>query len=439
MTEDRDQSRRNVASAWARVRKNVGVLVSGRAIFALVNLAAIAVATRAVGLEAIGAVGLLMAYARLIGDVFKFSSWQAVLTFGAPLRQAGDRGGLRRLMGLTLILDGITIAAAILVAGLGARLAGGFLGWTEEMIAVAPWFCVIILFVMQTTPVGVLRLYDRILPIASQHAVTAMGRLAGALGLWAFGGGFLALASIWVASAGLAAAILWLTAGRVAAAETGLPIFASALRNRRERLPRFWRFAGATNVASTLNTAAPPVATLVVGAVLGPAAAGVFHLVRQITEAMARPGMILSQVIYPEFSQLAALKDNRAMRRILKRAIFWGALVQAAAALILVLAGDLLLTALFGPEAATGHDVLILAGIASGVTVSGFALEPALLSTGKAGLAMRAAFGAWLVYVPALYFLVAPLGLVGVGLALIALRATQFGLRLWLALKHLRS
>ncbi|MEM7524871.1 MAG: lipopolysaccharide biosynthesis protein [Pseudomonadota bacterium] len=438
MSDQREQSRLNAASSWGRIRRNVGVLLSGRAIFALFNLAAAAIATRAAGLEVMGAVGLLLAYARLIGDVFKFNSWQAVLTYGAPMKAAGDRRGLRRLLGLTLFLDCAALTVSLVVAALGAIFAGGLMGWSEEMIAVAPWFCVIIVFITHMTPIGVLRLYDKIVPIASQHAVTAIVRLIGAILLWAFGGGFLELAAIWTVSAVIAGLLLWRSAWSEVREHIGSPLVGEGLRERRSSFPGFWRFAGATNVISTLNNVLLPVATLIVGAALGPTAAGIFHLVRQITDAMVRPGEILAQVVYPEFSSLAAEKDKGAMRRILKPALLYTALVQGAAVLILVLLGDLLLGALFGEEAAAGHGLLILSAIASSIMVCGFALEPALMSLGRADQAVWTTTGAWAAFALLTASLIPVYGLLGIGFALIGHRLLQFALSLGLVLRHLK-
>ncbi|MEX2519977.1 MAG: hypothetical protein WD969_11655, partial [Paracoccaceae bacterium] len=50
---------------WRRMRRNAAMLLGGRAVFGLVNLAAAAIAVRAVGLESFGVVVLLQAYVRL--------------------------------------------------------------------------------------------------------------------------------------------------------------------------------------------------------------------------------------------------------------------------------------------------------------------------------------------------------------------------------------
>ena len=99
------ESKAAAKTAWARIRRNLAILLGERVIFAVVNVIATGVATRATGLEAIGAIGLLHAYARVISDGVKFQSWQAVLRYGAPALESGRETDFRRLLKLTVLLD----------------------------------------------------------------------------------------------------------------------------------------------------------------------------------------------------------------------------------------------------------------------------------------------------------------------------------------------
>ena len=419
-----------VSSAWARIRRNVAILLGERAIFAVVNVLAAGVATRATGLEAIGAIGLLHAYARVIGDTLKFQSWQAVIRYGAPLREAGDRPTLRRLIGLTLWIDIAAVALSLAAGWIGALWLGDWLGWSDEMIRYAPWFCIIIAFMTQMTPTGVLRLFDRVPVIAAQHAVTATVRLIGAAAIWIWGGGVFELALVWVLSAVIAGLVIYVAAWIVSVKEQATPRMAAALREGTRGVAGFWGFVTATNLISTLDNAVPFVATLIVGATLGPAEAGVFHLVRQITEAMVRPGDMLSPLFFPEIALMEAKGDRRALRRLIVRGLLWSGLIVAAAVLILALAGRPLLVLLYGAEAAAGYEVLVLAGIASGLIVWGFALEPTLLSLGRAGGALWSMIVAWIAFGALCWALLPGAGLVGVGLAMIGHRGVQFAIRI---------
>ena len=109
-------SKANARSAWGRIKRNLGILLGERAVFAIVNFAAAGLAVRATSLEVFGQVAVLLAFARLIGDIGKFNSWQALLTYGAPLNEAGAKRGLGRLIGLTLFLDAVALAASLIAA-----------------------------------------------------------------------------------------------------------------------------------------------------------------------------------------------------------------------------------------------------------------------------------------------------------------------------------
>lgn len=424
-------------SAWARIRRNLAILLGERAVFAVVNVIAAGVATRAAGIEAIGAIGLLLAYARLISDGIKFQSWQAVLRYGAPLREKADLPTLRRLIGLTLWIDIAAVAASLAIAWAGAVWLGDWLGWSEEMIRYAPWFCIIIAFMTQMTPTGVLRLFDRVPVIAAQHAVTATVRLIGSAAIWVWGGGVFELALIWTLSSVIAGLVIYAAAWMTAVAEHATPRMSAALREGAAGFQGMWGFVTATNLISTLDTVLPFVATLLVGALLGPVEAGVFHLVRQITEAMVRPGDMLAPLFFPEIALMEAQGDRMAMRRLVRRALIWSGAILSGVVLLLVLLGEPLLVLLFGEEARPGYDVLVLAGIASALMVWGFTLEPTLLSTGKAGQALWSVLAAWVIFAALIWALLPDWGLVGVGIAMIGHRGTQFALRIALVARLL--
>lgn len=437
MTE-RPSSRETTRTAWGRIRRNVGILLGERAVFAIVNVIAAGVATRAIGLEGIGAIGLLLAYARLLADVAKFQSWQAIVRYGATAAASGERRELRRLVGLTLSVDICAVGIAIAAAWAGAVWLGPTLGWTPEMIAWAPWFCLIIAFLAEMTPTGVLRLFDRVPAIALNHALIATFRLGGATAVWLMGGGLFEMTLVWALSTIAAGLILYANAWATMRAEGATPRIGAAIRDGAAGFPGFWRFISATNVISTLDAVMPVVATLIIGALLGPAEAGVFHLVRQITEAMVRPGAMLGPLFMPELALMEAKGDRRAIRRMVAKTLIWSAGVLIAAVGVLVIFGDALLALLFGEAAASGHLILVLAGTAAAIYVWGFTLEPTLLSLGKAGKALWSVIAAWAVFAAIIFALMPGWGLLGVGIAMIGHRTTQFAIRLAMVARLLR-
>ncbi|MEM7544789.1 MAG: lipopolysaccharide biosynthesis protein [Pseudomonadota bacterium] len=445
MTDDRATSKAatkaaskaNAKSAWARIKRNLAIILGERAIFAVLNLVSAGIATRAVGLEVIGAIGLLFAYSRLVSDVLKFNSWQAVLTFGSALKEHGELPELRRLIGLSIWVDIGAIVISLTVAIMGARFFGEWLGWTPEMIAYAPWFCIIIPFITHMTHVGILRLFDRVGMLAAQHALTAIVRFIGTVAIWYWGGGLLELAITWVASAVIAGLAVYVGAWAVAAEHQALPRMAAAARRGGEGFKGFWRFMFATSVISTLDKIVVYAATLIVGAVLGPVEAGIFHLVRQITEAMLRPGDLLGPLFFPEFALLEAKGDRRAMRRLVMRAMIYGGLILLAVVGVLVVGGEFILVTLFGPETADGYAILVMAGFAASIFVWGFTLEPVLLSLGQATRTVYGDVLALITFAGLTWAFVVDLGLVGIGIALIGHRIVQIVWRAAIVLRVL--
>ena len=96
---------------FRRVLRNAGVLLTGKAAAGLLNLAATAIAVRALGAEAFGTLLLAHALARTAGSIAKFQSWQAVLRYGAPALREGRREEFRALLRFTAGLDAASSVA----------------------------------------------------------------------------------------------------------------------------------------------------------------------------------------------------------------------------------------------------------------------------------------------------------------------------------------
>jgi hypothetical protein len=77
-----------------RVVTNAGMLLGGRTVNAVLSLAYMAIAARALGVRELGVLVLIQAFAQFLGDVVKFQSWQTIIHYGA---QPLERGETHRL------------------------------------------------------------------------------------------------------------------------------------------------------------------------------------------------------------------------------------------------------------------------------------------------------------------------------------------------------
>ncbi|WP_340109779.1 lipopolysaccharide biosynthesis protein [Pikeienuella sp. HZG-20] len=421
--EKEPQAQGGYGGVWRRMRRNAAMLLGGRAVFGLVNLAAAAIAVRAVGFEAFGVVILLQAYVRLIGGLLKFQSWATVTKFGAEALAAGRDEDFRRVVGFTIRLDIIGLFVSIGVGLAAAPLIGRWLDWPPEAMALAPWFVLTIPFITSATPTGVLRLFDRFAVLVRQHALNAVLRFIGAAGVYWLGGGLEELIVVWILASFLSGFQLMLAAAGELRRRRLAPRLAARWSELTRGFPRIWRFVIVLNATSLMDTILTHATVLVVGGMLGPVAAGLYGVVRQMTESLTRVSSLLGPIIFPEFAWLEAQGDRRTILRLLVRTLTMAGAGLLVFCLALLLGGEALLTALFGAEAAAASALLIAAGTAAGLMALGFAVEPVMLTIRKEKALLFSAVISTAIFCAALWFFIQWWGLVGAGLALLLRQA----------------
>lgn len=438
MMAERDAGSSGAKAAWRNVLSNGSIILGERTVFGLVNLAAIAVAVRALGLEAFGAVVLIHAFAQLFGDLLRFKSWQAVLRYGSPALAEGRDGDIRRLAGLCLRLDLMAALTAVLLAWWAAPWFALWFRWPEATAAWAPYYALIILFGVSGAPSGLLRLFDRFSVLAVQHALNASMRMGGALLVWAMDAGVEAMMLAWFLAALLSGG--WLTWRAIAMLYTrGLPPqLLGSWRELQDGFDGFWRFVFATNLASTLSSVLTNVTTLVAGAFLGPSGASLYKVAKDVAGALNKPASLLRPVIFPEIGRLMAERRAASLDGLLLRSLLAGGLAAGLVALVVALAGEPLLRLVFGEQALGAYDLVVLATAASALTAWGFALNPVLLAAGLAQRALLIQVAATLVYGLILgVALPAGGGLTAIGIALLVHAMIEFCCRL-VAVANLR-
>lgn len=414
---------------WARLRRNAGIVFGERAVFAVVNLGALAIVTHAVGAEAIGMIGLLIAFASALSTGVSFQSWQAVLRYGAAFRLE-DRKRLEGLLGLTLLADLAAVAVTLSATMLISKPVGNWIGLPAEAIEAAPWF--VVLFVLgqvHMTQIGILRLFDRIPIIAAQHAVIAVVRLVGSVGVWALEGDAGDVLLVWGGANLAGGVVLWGGAFRTLQAKRLYPritLFTSLGLKPKELAG----FLSVTNLISTLEAGVNLAIMFAVTAVLGVAEAGLFHLVRQVSDALARPAEFLAPLVFPEIATLEAAGDRSSMRGLVVKSTIGAAAIGFLPVCIALGFGAEVMEVLFGVSAPAAGSTLVFALAAAAMFIATFAIEPLLLSAGQYGAALACNAFPWLALMGSLVFLLEDYGIAAAGFALFAHRSVQSGFRI---------
>ncbi len=416
-------------AALSGIVANALWLLAGKGVGAVLSLGYLALATRGLGVAGFGAFALILGLAQAMVAVVSFQSWQIVVRYGfAPLR-AGDGAALGRLLGFCAALDlGGALAGCLLAWGTTTLLAS-YLGWSPQVARQALVFCVVMLLSIRSTPMGVLRLFDRFGIGALADGVKAAARLVGALVAVRLGASLTGFLLAWGAAEIATALAYWVLALRVAG--PGLARGPGRLRGIGRvpgEHPGLLRFTTVTNLGATLGTVGKQLPVLLVGLVAGPAAAGGYRLAHQLGQSLARVSDMLARSAYAELNRASHSGDPAGLPLLLRGTSRIALVGGAAIVLILLLAGEPALVLVAGPDYAPAYPLLVLLGAAAALDLGGVGFEPALMATGRAGLALRLRLATSLVLAVLLACLLPLLGAPGAALAILGSSAVGLAL-----------
>ncbi len=411
---------------FRRIFKNAGLLLSGRATNGILGLAMLSLAARGLGLEQFGVFVLMTTYIQVIMALATFQSWQAVIRYGAICMESKNIAAFQALIKFTALLDvaGVIVGAAI--GWFGAPLVGPYVGWDPEMIRNAQWFSLQLLSLVLATPTGLLRLFDRFDLLSVQAVVTPLVRLIGVGIAVLTGAPFWAYLAAWFVASIAGGVVLIFIGWREGARRGLLEGMTFSLRGITAPHGGIWKFSIFSNLHSSLQIVTAQASTFLVGALAGPAAAGLFKIGRDVATAISKPAELLNQSIYPEFARIGSRGDWRDFKALIRRGAAVAASGGGAMLVLSLVAGQLFITTFFGHDFDAAFIPLVLMVATAGLTLCGFPMEPALYAMGRPSIPLRIeTFVVCVVYLPTLILLTKSMGPTGAAIASLATAATS--------------
>lgn len=405
-------------SVLRSIMRNASYLGSSKLVGALLGLIALACAGRGMTPEFFGVLVLIHSYANGVGAIVKFQTWQFIVRYGTPALGRDDIDEFRNVTGFAFGLDlasGLLGMAAglILLPFLGERF-----GIKADDMSAAMLYCTLIPTMTAATPTGILRVLDRFDQIAIQQLITPLLRAVGGVISYAGGFGFVGFVLTWYLADLAGDLCLWYLAVRELRRKEIRKALRPGLFVPARRLSGAWDFVWTTNIAHSIWAAWGPVSNLIVGAMLGPASAGLFKIAATFFDAAGKPADLMSRSFYPEIMRLDPASSHPWLLGI-RSALISGFV--ALLILILVLGGgEPLIGLVFGNRYLEAFDLLQLMTVSLIVTMMGFPLESLLYMAGQQRAAMVAEGAAALGYAALLFVLIHLFGLVGAGLAYVA-------------------
>lgn len=424
------------ATPFGRALRNVGWLMTGKGVGALLSLVYLALAARALPVAEFGQFMLILSIAQAVAALVAFQTWQIVIRFGVPHHERGDTPALGRLVRYCAALDIGAGAVGCVIAAAAVTVMRARLGWSAEVSREALLFSFVLLVSVRSTAVGVLRLHDRFALGAMADAVTPIARFMGAIAVVATGASVRGFLIAWAAAEVATTIVYWATAHRIAPGLIGR--WRAAGRARTENAG-FWRFAFVTNVNSTVNAASKQFVVVLVGLIAGAVAAGGYRLAFQLSQALVRVSEMFARGVFPELTRADAAETRDPLRRLFRQST---RLALGGGVTICVLApvvGGPVLQLVGGERYIGVYPILVLLSLAAGLEVMAAGFEPLLLSTGRAAAALRARLIGVAVLLAAIAVLMPLYGIFGAAVATLVAAAVSLALFARAAYRAVRS
>ncbi|WP_185205811.1 lipopolysaccharide biosynthesis protein [Sphingomonas sp. NBWT7] len=420
---------------FGRALRNVGWLLTGKGVGAVLSIVYLALATRSLGVEGFGQFTLILSTAQAVVAFVGFQTWQIVVRYGMAHREAERPDALARLIRFCLALDLAGAAIGIGIAFVALVLMQRHFGWSDTLTNEAFAFSIILLIAVRSTAVGILRLFDRFAIGAGADAVTPIARFLGAsIAAWQ-GADLLGFLLAWAAAEVLTTLAYWISATR--AAPGVLRRWRDTLDAGRENAG-LWNFALVTNLNSTLNAASRQFVVVLVGLFTGAAAAGNYRLAYQLSQALVRLSDMFARGVFPEMTRAGTSRTDGGLALLVRQSSRLAVAVGLATCLLVPLLGQPALLLIAGKSYLGAYPVLVLLGIAAGLDIMAVGFEPVLLGTGHAAQALRIRAASVVVLFLGVVLLMPTFEVIGAGLASLAGSALSLGLLARAAMRLVR-
>lgn len=173
---------------WSKLIKNVTTVIVGNGGSSIINFVVTCAMIRAVGNTDYGVFLLALQYMNLIDGIVNFQSWAGVIKYGSEAIVEKREDKLAAIFKSGFIIDIATAGLGSIIALLILPTVANFMHWDSNLVLLAALFSVEILFHLEGTSIGILRLYDKFKLTAIQSIVSAILKLTLIGGYFLLGG-----------------------------------------------------------------------------------------------------------------------------------------------------------------------------------------------------------------------------------------------------------
>jgi len=417
---DMSEGHKNVAerpSAIRRATMNFGKLLRGRSVAAVLELVTVALVARALSPAEFGDIVLVQTYVLIVRGLFHFKLHEVVVRFGVPLLETGENRSFRRLLGITLRVDFLSSIVATVIAMSSASLVGKLLGWNDGVATIAMFYSAVLVTYGFGTAKGVLRLFDRFDLLGIQLMIGPVLRLIGIYVALVLHPTMLSFVVVLAIATVVENTYLIASGWAELRRQTGS--FATQAPPRGgwwKEFPELRKFMGIVYWQGNVDMLPRHISTLLAGAMLGSAGAGLLRLARETTKILSTPGALIRQVIFPDLVRMWVQRAS-AFKSMLLRAILISLSLGFVFIALSIVWGAALFTAALGAEYSPVAPLATLLLLSATIELVANVLRAAGYAIGDAGKILRLHIISSVLYLALFSVLTPYTGLMGPGIA----------------------
>ena len=146
---------------WARLFRNAATALLGTSGAQAIGLVTLSILVQSLGVTQYAFFVLGQQYMTVVDALVNFQSWQAIIKFGADAKSKRDDERLFADLKLGIIMDVATAIAGTVLGLLALTFVCDLMGWGAEVKLAAFVFSLEIVFHIEGSSIGILRLFDK--------------------------------------------------------------------------------------------------------------------------------------------------------------------------------------------------------------------------------------------------------------------------------------
>ena len=414
-----------------RLARNLTYLFSANMIVAGLGMLTLVVMARSLGPTGLGVLALIEAYARSVDRIFRFESWQTLVRYGTHALEHGDETEFRRLVKFSTLFDVGGAALAASLALIGLFFVAGWFDLEDERQTMAMIFAASLYLGLSSTPTAVLRVFDRFQLLSKIAVAAATARLLMAVTAWQLGGGLWAFLIVLVISQLLEQLLPLTFAWRELRLQGHSHVWKLPFEGLLDHNPGILKFLLNVNINVIARTSTQRFDVLLLGALLGPAAVGLFQLAKRVGIAAQRLGRPIQQAVYPDIARLWVRGEVSRFRWIILRVNLVMGSLALIVFVILAMNMEFIVRLAFGEAFVPAVPIVIVQVLATTILLSGITMNPAMMSMGEDHKLVRITLAATAVFFAAFAPLVLNFGAIGASIGHVLFNTLWLGGCLW--------